>query len=91
MQRVKRLYLTGETAQAIAAAVYAAPGYDPKRLPVTVIDDFRQAVLAAAADAEPGDTVLLSPACSSFDHFRNFEERGNTFKSIVNELEHRRP
>ena len=49
------------------------------------------AVLAAAADAEPGDTVLLSPACSSFDHFRNFEERGNTFKSIVNELEHRRP
>ena len=91
VQRVKRLYLMGETAQAIAAAVYAAPGYDPKRLPVTVIDDFRQAVLAAAADAEPGDTVLLSPACSSFDHFRNFEERGNTFKSIVNELEHRRP
>ena len=56
-----------------------------------VLDGFRETVLAAAADAEPGDTVLLSPACSSFDRFRNFEERGNTFKKIVNELEHRKP
>ena len=91
VRRVKRLYLTGETAQAIAAAVYAAPGYDAARLPVTVLDGFRETVLAAAADAEPGDTVLLSPACSSFDRFRNFDERGNTFKKIVNELEHRKP
>ena len=36
---------------------------------------------------EPGDVVLLSPACTSFDHFRNFEERGRYFKEIVSQLE----
>ena len=45
-----------------------------------------EAVLAAAASAEEGDLVLLSPACASFDHFKNFVERGETFRSIVNEL-----
>ena len=44
----------------------------------------RSAVKKAKESAEKGDTVLLSPACTSFDAFKNFEERGNTFKNIVN-------
>ena len=46
----------------------------------------RAAVLAAAGAAQAGDVVLFSPACASFDHFKNFAERGRYFKSIVMEL-----
>ncbi|MBQ7737620.1 MAG: UDP-N-acetylmuramoyl-L-alanine--D-glutamate ligase [Oscillospiraceae bacterium] len=83
---VKELFLTGFTAEKILAAVKASRYYDPSALPVHVIPSFRDAVLAASAAAKEGDMVLLSPACASFDMFKNFEERGNTFKSIVNEL-----
>ena len=86
VQRCKALYLVGETAEKIKASVLAAPGYDPDKLPVKVYDDFRDTVLAAAAEAEEGDIVILSPACSSFDFFKNFVERGNTFRKIVEEL-----
>ena len=87
VRRVKALFLVGETAEKIRDAVLAAPGYDPAALPVTVLDDFRETVLAAAAFAREGDTVILSPACSSFDRFKNFAERGNTFRRIVEEME----
>lgn len=85
-RHVKALFLTGFTAEKIYDAVTKSPLYDPKALPIRKIDDFREAVLAAAASAEEGDLVLLSPACASFDHFKNFVERGETFRSIVNEL-----
>ena len=84
---VKELFLTGFTAEKIAAAVTAAPEYDPEQLKIHIIDDFRETVLAASAAAEEGDLVMLSPACASFDKFKNFEERGNTFRRIVEELE----
>ena len=86
VQRVKALFLVGETAEKIKTAVQNAPGYDPEALPITVLDDFRETVLAASAFAKEGDVVILSPACSSFDRFKNFAERGNTFRKIVEEL-----
>ena len=61
--------------------------YDPEKLKIHIMEDFRETVLAASRAAEPGDMVLLSPACASFDKFKNFEERGNTFRHIVMEME----
>ncbi|MGI5984885.1 MAG: UDP-N-acetylmuramoyl-L-alanine--D-glutamate ligase [Clostridiales bacterium] len=87
VERVKALYLTGETAERIKDAVLNTPGYNRLTLPIYIIDDFREAVIAAAGSAAEGDVVILSPACSSFDKFKNFVERGNTFRSIVLGLE----
>ena len=80
--RVKTLVLTGATAKLIYETVVKAEGYDgtPE---IIIRDDFGDAVLAAAEVAEEGDVVLLSPACTSFDRFSNFEERGDTFRKIV--------
>lgn len=53
---------------------------------IITMEDFEEAVLAASNSAVEGDVVLLSPACTSFDRFRNFEERGELFRKIVKEL-----
>jgi len=85
VSRVKTLVLTGLTAKQIQGTVVNAPGYDgtPE---IVLRDDFTDAVLTASASAREGDVVLLSPACTSFDRFNNFEERGDTFREIVNKL-----
>jgi UDP-N-acetylmuramoylalanine--D-glutamate ligase len=83
--RVKTLVLTGLTAEKIRAAVLSRPNY--AGVPEIIIrPDFTDAVHTAANCAKSGDTVLLSPACTSFDAFANFEERGDRFKEIVNGL-----
>ena len=79
---VKKLYLTGATSEKIYKAVINSQFYTGE-LPIYKIDDFREAVLAAANGAESGDIVLLSPACAAFDKFKNFAERGKYFKQIV--------
>ena len=85
-KRCKALFLCGESAQAIAAAVRAADAYYDA-FPMFIHEDWCENVLKAAAYAEEGDTILLSPACSSFDFFKNFAERGNLFRKIIMELE----
>ena len=83
----KAAVVVGETAQRIAAAIRASKFYAPGKLPLVEAPDFRAAVEMAYRLAQPGDTVTLSPACSSFDLFKNFAERGDTFRAIVEGLQ----
>ena len=85
-EHVKKLVLCGLTAEKIEKAVKAADNYNAEDLPIYRVSDFKMAIEKAKEIAEPGDVVILSPACASFDMFKNFEERGNTFKDIVNGL-----
>ena len=79
---VKKLFLCGATAPQIRKAVEACSG----QVEMTDCGCFEAAVRAAAAAAEPGDVVLMSPASASFDEFRNFMVRGECFKKLVREL-----
>jgi UDP-N-acetylmuramoylalanine--D-glutamate ligase len=76
-------YLIGEAAQRMAEELEPAAAAG-----VAITDCFtlERAVEAAAADAEPGETVLLSPACASFDAFEDFEARGDRFRELVEAL-----
>lgn len=80
---VKKLYLCGATASKIRRAVEDSPMPHPE---MEEFEDLEQAVRAAADQAGQGDVVLLSPASASFDHYKNFMERGNHFKKLVKEL-----
>lgn len=83
---VKQLHLVGATADAIEASVRAADNFDPDELEIIRYSDFEAAIRGAASRAESGDVVIMSPASASFDLFKNFMERGNRFKDIVNSL-----
>lgn len=83
----RAVVLTGEAAGKIKAALLACTAFRPGRPLVAEVPGFDDAVRAARELAQPGETVLLSPACTSFDAFANFEERGNRFKAIVNTFE----
>jgi UDP-N-acetylmuramoylalanine--D-glutamate ligase len=82
-ERCVACYLTGASAERLAEAL--APAISGG-VALHRCDDFEQAVRAAAAAAQPGETVLLSPACASFDAFENFERRGERFRQIVEAL-----
>lgn len=84
---VKTLVLTGHTAEKIRQAVVSYPGYQEGQPEIVMEDEFHQAVLAARDRAQEGDIVILSPACASFDHFKNFAQRGEIFKEIVRGLD----
>lgn len=84
-ERVKRLCLIGATAQSIKDAVIRACG-NRKTIPIVIYPSLEVAVKEAYMAATAGDIVLLSPACASFDMYKNFEERGNRFKEIVKGL-----
>jgi UDP-N-acetylmuramoylalanine--D-glutamate ligase len=77
--RVARAYTIGEAGPRFAALL--AP-----HMAVEESGDLAHAVNSAAARAQPGETVLLSPACASFDQFRDYEDRGNQFRALAEAL-----
>ena len=79
--------LLGQTADRIEEAVKNYSGYDEDNCRIIRVKTMEEAVYAARMSAEAGDIVSLSPASASFDMYKNFEERGRHFKSIVNALE----
>lgn len=79
-ERVQAVIAIGEARQAIQNQLeYAAPYFKG-------CSSMEEAVFAASSIAKKGEVVLLSPACASFDMFENYEDRGNMFKSMVNNL-----
>ena len=79
-QHAVAVYLIGETAPAMHSAL------TPSGVPIHETGDLERAVATAHAAARPGDTVLLSPGCASYDQYRNYEERGDHFKALVAQL-----
>ena len=78
--RVKRAYLIGETAKEIGTALELA-GVNHE-----LSGDLETAIRSATSNAKPGEIVLLAPACASYDQFHDFEERGETFRRLVEEV-----
>ncbi len=78
-KRVKAVVIIGEAGPKIAEALRGAA-------PIEETSTLRGAVTLAFAAAAPGDIVLLAPACTSFDMFRDFEDRGRAFKAAVTAL-----
>ncbi len=86
-RHARAVVLTGATAEKIRDALLACPDYKEGCPAFHLVPDFAEAVLTAKGLAHEGGCVLLSPACASFDAFRNFAHRGNTFRTLVQGLE----
>jgi UDP-N-acetylmuramoylalanine--D-glutamate ligase len=78
-RKARRAYLIGEAAEEFAEAL-------GESVPFERSGTLEQAVRSAAEQARPGEAVLLSPACASFDQFRNFVHRGERFQALVREV-----
>jgi len=78
-KKVRRLVLFGAAKEIMARALGGLTA-------TVLVEDLPAAVADAAAHSRAGDVVLLSPACSSFDQFKNYAERGKAFKALVHEL-----
>lgn len=79
--KVKKLVLLGATREKIAKTAHRLGFMD-----TVYADTFEEAVQICVDTAQPGDAVLLSPACASWGMFKNYEERGDKFKELVNQL-----
>ena len=86
LTRKIKAFITGATADKIMDAITSSEFYKESDAWLIRCDNFEHAVRKACATALPGDVVLLSPACASFDEFDNFEQRGNTFKKLVADI-----
>ena len=79
--KVRKLVLLGATREKIAQSAHAN-GFDD----IIMADTFEEAFEQCVKYAKPGDAVLLSPACASWGMFKNYEERGDKFKELVDQL-----
>lgn len=87
VRKVKSLILFGESAPLLEQAVIGVQTEEAEgRVPIYRCSDLIQAVRIAAQISQAGDIVLLSPACTSFDMYGDFAERGDHFKTLVREL-----
>ena len=86
VENVGSLILLGQTANKIYSAVTYELKFSDKELPIYKVNTLEEAVEKANEISKKGDVVLFSPASASFDMFKNFAERGNKFKQIVNKL-----
>ena len=86
LENVSKLILIGDTAPKIFDAVKEEAEKQNIDLPIYMCDKFEDIISTAKKIAKPGEIVLFSPASASFDMFKNFEERGNKFKELVNNL-----
>lgn len=86
IENVGSLILLGQTANKIYSAVTYELKFSDKELPIYRVNTLEEAVEKANEISKKGDVVLFSPASASFDMFKNFAERGNKFKQIVNKL-----
>jgi UDP-N-acetylmuramoylalanine--D-glutamate ligase len=75
--RCRACYLIGEAAERLAGDL------EGTGIPLHRSGDLETAMSQAAAAAQPGEVVLLSPACASYDQFRDYEERGDRFRALV--------
>lgn len=78
-EHARKIYLIGATRKQMEEAYQGIAEYE-------VFDDFESAIVKAYQDSEAGDYVVLSPACASYDMFKNFEHRGQSFKEIVRKI-----
>jgi UDP-N-acetylmuramoylalanine--D-glutamate ligase len=76
-ERARAVYLIGEACEEIAAALHSTG------VPLRACGDLEAAISAATSEAVAGDTILLSPACASYDQFGDFEARGARFRELV--------
>ncbi|HXF84990.1 MAG TPA: UDP-N-acetylmuramoyl-L-alanine--D-glutamate ligase [Anaerolineales bacterium] len=84
-ERVDHVVLFGEAAEKIEKTA-SQLGLSPRRFTLARVQGLREAIQEAARVAEPGDVVLFSPGGTSFDEFKDFEERGERFRAWVQEL-----
>ena len=82
-QRVKRVYTIGAAAAKIESQIVSSKNGGPEVVHAETLDN---AIRKAHTAAQPGDVVVLAPACASFDQFKNYEHRGQVFKEIVKGL-----
>lgn len=86
VKKVSTLILMGNSADKILNEITRLKDYSEKTLKIIKVDSMENAVEEAKNNSKIGDIVVLSPACASFDLYKNFEERGNHFKSLVNKI-----
>jgi UDP-N-acetylmuramoylalanine--D-glutamate ligase len=79
-ERVRAIYTIGVAAAKIEADLHGV-------VPIHSCETLDKALKTAASAAQPGEVVLLAPACSSYDQFENYEQRGSVFKQLVRDLQ----